>query len=45
LGAGGKQRVRDLWRQQDVGTFDGRSEATEPRQGVVLVKMWAAGGV
>jgi alpha-galactosidase len=35
----GKQTVRDLWRQKEVGTFDGRYEATVARHGVVLVRL------
>jgi alpha-galactosidase len=39
LGIHGKQKVRDLWRQRDVGQFDGRFGAAVPRHGVVLVRM------
>ncbi len=39
LGVSGKQIVRDLWRQQDRGTFDGEYHAAVPRHGVVLVKL------
>jgi alpha-galactosidase len=39
LGISGKQLVRDLWRQQDVGTVDGQFEVKVPRHGVVLVKI------
>ena len=35
----GKQVVRDLWRQKDVGTFDAKFEPVVPRHGVVLVKI------
>jgi len=35
----GKQVVRDLWRQKDVGTMDGQYEPLVPRHGVVLVKI------
>jgi alpha-galactosidase len=42
VGVTGKQVVRDLWRQKDVGTFDGQYEATVPPHGVVLVKVRAA---
>ncbi len=42
LGLSGRQTVRDLWRQQDVGTFDGEYVATVPPHGVVLVRMTAA---
>jgi alpha-galactosidase len=35
----GKWRVRDLWRQKDLGTYQGRFEAVVPRHGVVLVRL------
>ncbi|HHY83908.1 MAG TPA: alpha-galactosidase [Verrucomicrobia bacterium] len=39
LGLTGEQTVRDLWRQKDLGTFNGQFEATVGRHGVVLVKI------
>jgi alpha-galactosidase len=39
IGIAGPQIVRDLWRQQDVGRFDGSFEAPVPPHGVVLVKV------
>jgi alpha-galactosidase len=39
LGINGKQAVRDLWRQRDLGSFEGQFEAKVPRHGVVLVKV------
>jgi alpha-galactosidase len=42
LGISGKMRVRDLWRQQDVGSFDGTFGAEIPRHGVVLVRLFPA---
>ncbi|NPV82463.1 MAG: alpha-galactosidase [Candidatus Aminicenantes bacterium] len=36
----GSYRVRDLWRQQDLGVFSGRFEAEVPPHGVVLVRLW-----
>lgn len=42
LGLHGKQKVRDLWRQKDIGTFDGLVSARVPRHGVVLLRMWPA---
>jgi alpha-galactosidase len=39
LGIHGKQTVRDLWRQKNLGKFDGKFEATVPRHGVVLVRI------
>jgi alpha-galactosidase len=41
LGLTGTQRVRDLWRQQDVGDATGQYETTVPRHGCVLVRFWA----
>jgi alpha-galactosidase len=42
LGIKGKQVVRDLWRQKDLGTFDGSFEAKVPEHGGVLVKITPA---
>jgi alpha-galactosidase len=39
LGITGKQIVRDLWRQQDLGTFEGRFSASVDADGVVLVSL------
>ncbi|HEX4265407.1 MAG TPA: NPCBM/NEW2 domain-containing protein [Verrucomicrobiae bacterium] len=39
LGIGGKQTVRDLWRQKDLGKFESKFEAAVPRHGVVLVRI------
>lgn len=38
----GPQRVRDLWRQKDVGVFAGKFEATVAPHGVVLVRVFPA---
>jgi alpha-galactosidase len=38
----GKQTVRDLWRQKDLGVFQGQFEASVPCHGVVLVKIGPA---
>ena len=35
----GKQRIRDLWRQSDVGTFAGSYTALVPRHGAMLVRL------
>jgi len=35
----GKRMVRDLWRQQDIGRFDGQFAAVVPSHGVVLVRL------
>jgi alpha-galactosidase len=37
LGISGPYIVRDLWRQKDLGTFNGEFKATVPQHGVVLV--------
>ncbi len=39
LGLAGKQTVRDLWRQKDLGTFADEFSAPVPRHGVVLVRI------
>jgi alpha-galactosidase len=41
LGLTGQQAVRDLWRQADLGKFDGQFQTMVPRHGVVLVKVKA----
>ena len=42
LGISGKQGVRDLWRQQDLGAAEGQFESKISPHGVVLVKVAAA---
>jgi alpha-galactosidase len=39
LNLSGKQVVRDLWRQKDLGSFQNKFTASVPRHGVVLVKI------
>jgi alpha-galactosidase len=39
LGLDGKQSVRDLWRQKDIGLVDGRYEANVPGHGVMLLRL------
>jgi alpha-galactosidase len=39
LNVPGKQRVRDLWRQRDLGEFDSRFSVDVPRHGVALVRL------
>jgi len=39
LGISGKQIVRDLWRQKDIGSFENKFEATIPSHGSVLVRI------
>jgi alpha-galactosidase len=35
----GRQTVRDLWREKDLGNFDNQFSAEVPAQGVVMVKI------
>jgi alpha-galactosidase len=39
LGLQGKQTVRDLWREQGLGDFDGQFSADVDRHGAVLLKV------
>mgnify|MGYP000486492132 CR=1 FL=1 len=39
----GRQRVRDLWRQRDLGVFPRAYRTPVARHGVVLVRLWPAG--
>ena len=39
LGLAGPRRVRDLWRQKDLGTYDSQFSALVPQHGVVMVRM------
>ena len=39
LGISGKQYVRDLWRQKDLGKFNQTYQAEVPRHGVTLVRI------
>jgi len=39
LGLTGSYSVRDLWRQKDLGVFDGGMDISVPGHGVVLVKL------
>lgn len=39
LGVKGRQPVRDVWRQKNLGRFTGEFKADVPRRGVVLVKI------
>jgi alpha-galactosidase len=36
----GPCRVRDLWRQKDLGTFQDKFQIRVPRHGVVLLRVW-----
>lgn len=39
VGLAGKQGVRDLWRQKDLGSFDGQFTADVPSHGVMFVRV------
>lgn len=39
LGFSGKFKVRDLWRQKDLGEFDGKFEAEVPFHGVCMIRI------
>jgi alpha-galactosidase len=39
LGISGRQRLRDLWRQKDLGVFKKAFKAKVPRHGVMLVSL------
>jgi alpha-galactosidase len=39
LGLNGSQHVRDLWRQKDLGDFDGKFSTEVGRHGTVLIKV------
>ena len=38
-GVSGRQPVRDLWRQKDLGKFSGEFRAEVPRRGMVLIRI------
>ncbi|MHC4890881.1 MAG: hypothetical protein ACYTEO_15610 [Planctomycetota bacterium] len=40
VGLKDNQRGRDLWRQKDLGTFEGWFEAKVPRHGAVLIRLF-----
>jgi alpha-galactosidase len=42
LGLKGKQVVRDLWQQKDLGIFNESFSATVPERGAVMVKIGPA---
>ena len=39
MGVKGRKKVRDLWRQQELGAFSGEFKASVPRHGVVMVRL------
>jgi len=40
LGLEGPHRVRDLWRQKDLGDADGKVSAQVTRHGVAMLRLW-----
>jgi alpha-galactosidase len=42
IGVTGRQMVRDVWRQKDLGTFENEFSAEIPRHGCMLLKISAA---
>ncbi len=40
LGISGKQKVRDLWRQKDIGNFKDKFATSVAKHGVVMIRMW-----
>jgi alpha-galactosidase len=38
IGISGAHTVRDVWRQKDLGRYDGEFAATVPRHGVFLIR-------
>ena len=40
LGLKGKQKVRDLWRQKDLGNFSEEYTSMVPGHGVVMLRLW-----
>jgi alpha-galactosidase len=43
LGVQGKQRVRDLWRQKDLGEFSDSFTTKVGRHGTFMIRLWPAG--
>jgi alpha-galactosidase len=39
LGIKGKYIVRDLWRQKDLGTFEGEFKSAVPQHGVIMIQL------
>jgi alpha-galactosidase len=39
LGIGGKQYLRDLWRQKDIGRYSDKFTAKVPARGVMMLKI------
>ncbi|MBN2207099.1 MAG: putative Ig domain-containing protein [Candidatus Aminicenantes bacterium] len=43
IGVEGPQKARDLWRQQDLGVYEGVFKAYVARHGVVMIRLWPSG--
>jgi alpha-galactosidase len=41
IGISGEQKVRDLWRQKEMGSFKDKFSASVGRHGVMLIRMWS----
>jgi len=41
LGISGKQHVRDLWRQKELGKFNQEFQTEVPRHGVIMMRIWS----
>lgn len=44
IGVSGTHKIRDLWKQRDIGTFNEYFGAQVPWHGVVLLKIWPDDG-
>lgn len=42
IGVTGRQRVRDLWRQRDLGEFSNSYGMRVPRHGAAMIRLWNA---
>lgn len=40
LGLTGKQKLRDLWRQKNLGNFNNEYKALVPKHGVLMLRFW-----
>jgi len=44
MGLSGPQKVRDLWRQKDVGEFKDQFDPVVPRHGCMMIRVWPKKG-
>lgn len=42
LGLKGPQRIRDVWRQQDIGMSEEGYTVELPRHGAIMIRVWPA---